>query len=306
MPIRRFQRSPRSNWFVISMLLMVAVSACGGTPTASDPQVDRERQQARDALTRWAAAVAVAGGQLGLVIVGDATGQVGDWEVAVGDNNKLALMSGKVVAIVALSDESPAPAKARWKDGSVQTLPTISASQAIKDLQASGVQACVECEALKVTAAKLTTAQIETSRGEATVPAWEFTLQGTGVRVTRVAIAASASISVTPPPWNANDPPVGLSIESASGSVAGRELIVTFVGAPEPATKPCGADYDAEAVESQTAVVVIVIGHRNSFAGACRLVGAERTATVQLGAPLGDRAVLEVKEGLPVPVMLGP
>ena len=317
MPIRKFQANPRRSRLIVATALLVAtLAACGGhdnypsasagVTTTSGQQLERQRQQARDALTRWADAVAAAGGQQGFVIVGDATGQIGDWELQVGENNKSALMSGKVVAAVALSDATPAAAEVRWKDGSIQTLPTISPAQALKDLQAAGVQACPECDALQVTDAKLTTAQIETSRGAATVPAWEFSLQRTAVRITRVAISARANISVTPPSWDPNDSPVGLSIDSASGTVGGRQLTVTFGGAPQPGSQPCGADYTAEAVESQTGVVVIVIEHRNSFDGACTLVGATRTATVQLAAPLGDRAVLEVKEGLPVPVTLAP
>jgi len=218
----------------------------------------------------------------------------------------VALIAGKVVAAVALSDETPAPGEVHWQDGSVQTLPTISAAQALKDLQASGVQACPECDALQVTAAKLTTAQIQTSRGLTTVRAWDFTLRGTAVHVTHVAVSAGAKVSLTPPTWNPNDPPVGLAIDSASGKVGGSQLAVTFVGAPDPGSKPCGADYDAQAVESSTAVVIIVIEHRNSLDRACWLVGATRSATVQLAAPLGDRAVLEVLEGLPVPVTLAP
>jgi hypothetical protein len=301
---------------VVAALLVATLAACGGqgnypsasagVTTTAGQQLERQRQQARDALARWADAVAAAGGQQGFVIVGDATGQIGDWEVPVGSNNKSALMSGKVVAAVALSDETPAAAEVRWKDGSVQTLPTISARQALKALQASGDQLCTECDALKVTGAKLTTAQIVTSRGPATVPAWEFSLQGTAVHVTRVAISASAIVSVSLPPWNPNDSPVGLSIYSASGTVGGRQLTVSFVGAPKPGSQPCGADYTAEAVESQTAVVVIVIEHRNATPGACTLMGAMRTATVQLASPLGDRAVLEVMQGLPVPVTLAP
>jgi hypothetical protein len=38
----------------------------------------------------------------------------------------------------------------------------------------------------------------------------------------------------------------------------------------------------------------------------CTSVGARRTAEVELAAPLGDRAVLEVVQGLPVPVRLTP
>jgi hypothetical protein len=111
---------------------------------------------------------------------------------------------------------------------------------------------------------------------------------------------------VSPPAWDPNDPPVGLSIESASGTVDGKQLTVSFSGAADPGGKPCGADYTAEAVESSTAVVVIVIEHSNVTPAFCLLEAATRTATVQLAAPLGDRTVLEVKEGLPVPVTLAP
>ena len=57
---------------------------------------------------------------------------------------------------------------------------------------------------------------------------------------------------------------------------------------------------------SDPTVVVIVTEHRHGLFEACRLVGATRTAVVDLAAPLGERAVLEVKEGLPVPVQLTP
>jgi hypothetical protein len=278
-----------------------------GHTTISDPQLGRERQQARDALAHWADAVAAAGGQQALMVVGDRTGQVGDWELPVGSNNKMALMAGQVVAAIDLSDETPAPAEVHWQDGSVRTLPTMSAAQALRDLHATADEgSCPECESLKVTGAKLMTAQLATSRGPATVPVWEFSLQGTSVRITRVAIAASATVNVVAPVWDPDDPPVGLSIYAASGTADGMELTVFFVGSPKTATQPCGVDYEAEAVESVTAVVAIVIEHSNPTPGACEAVGATRTATLRLAAPVGDRALLEVKEGLPVPVTLAP
>ena len=139
------------------------------------------------------------------------------------------------------------------------------------------------------------------SRGPATVPVWEFTIKGTAVRVTRVAVADR--ISVVPPPWDPSNAAEGIAIESAHGTPDARQLTVSFVGAPDRGDRPCGSDYTAEAVESDFAVVVIVIEHRNPTAGACSLVGAERAAEVDLAAPLGDRAVLEVQQGLPVPVL---
>jgi hypothetical protein len=124
------------------------------------------------------------------------------------------------------------------------------------------------------------------------------------VRLTRVAI--DNAVSVQPPAWDPNNPPGGLAIESASGSAAGSDLTVAFIGAPDPGSQPCGEDYSAEAVESNLAVVVIVIRHPHVALGACTSVGARRTADVRLAAPLGERAVLDVMQGLPVPVSLAP
>jgi hypothetical protein len=61
-------------------------------------------------------------------------------------------------------------------------------------------------------------------------------------------------------------------------------------------------------VESDLAVVVIVTRHPHSppVAVACAAVGARRTATARLAAPLGDRAVLDLRMGTPVPVVLAP
>ena len=88
-------------------------------------------------------------------------------------------------------------------------------------------------------------------------------MKGTSVRVTRVAVSPAQTVTVSPPKWDTDNPPVGLSIDSASGTIGGRGLTVTFGGAPDPGSVPCGADYEAEAVESSLAVVVIVIEYPN-------------------------------------------
>jgi hypothetical protein len=152
----------------------------------------------------------------------------------------------------------------------------------------------------------MSTAKVQTSRGPANAPAWEFSLNGTTVLVTRMAVAARGGVSVEPPPWDANDPPRGLRIDSATGTIGGLQLTVSFIGAPDGADKPCGADYAAEAVESDLAVVIIVAARSNPFPASCAAVGAVRTATAALARPLGDRAVLDVVEGQPVPVQLAP
>ena len=125
---------------------------------------------------------------------------------------------------------------------------------------------------------------------------WVYAVRGSAVRITRVAV--DGSVSVDPPPWDAEDPPEGLSIDLAIGDAASRDLEVQFVGADES----CGIEYEVEAVESELAVVVLVAGRPGSDAQACRSVGRLLTASVKLDARLGDRTVLEGRQGLPVPL----
>ena len=291
------------------MLWIAAVAVLGGCgPGGSGPGGDdpgRLRQQARDALVRYDKAVLDAGGPQSFVPVGDLTGQLGDWEPTNGDN-KQALQSGRVVAATALP-AAPQPAgKVVWDNGAVQTISLISADEALQQLAAAGAGRCPECVPLEVTGARLTTARIQTTRGPATAPAWEYTLRETAVRVTRVAVAGSAAVKITPPSWDPYNPPGGLAIESASTTTPGRQLTVAFTGAPGPGSQPCGADYSAEAVESANAVVVIVIAHPHAANETCPAIGARRTTTVDLAQPLGERSVLEVQQGLPVPLTITP
>jgi hypothetical protein len=289
------------------VLIVAAVVGCGPFEFAGQAnETARLHKQADAALARWAAAVEAAGGRQDFVPTEGMTGQVGDWEADVGDNNKPALMAGLVEAAIQLPDDVPPNAEIRWDDGTRQNVPTISATQALKDLRGAAEGQCPECKPLQVTAARMSTAKVQTSRGLATAPAWEFGLNGTTVLVTRIAVAARGGISVEPPAWDANDPPWGLRIDSATGTIGGLQLTVSFIGAPDGADKPCGADYTAEAVESDLAVVIIVTARSNPIPGACTAVGAVRTATATLARPLGDRAVLEVVEGRPVPVQLAP
>jgi len=292
----------RGVGIVATIALAVGLSGCALLPAGDSTRLHEEAQAD---LARWTAALAAAGGGSAFVPVGDLTGQVGDWEPDLGDNNKIALMAGLVEATVDLPAAAPPDGEVRWPDGTTSQVQLLSAPEALAALKADATgSACPDCTPLQLTGARLTTIPVQTSRGPATAPAWAFTLHGTAVTVTRLAVAGG--VGVTPPPWDPNHAPVGISIESATGTVGGSHLTVSFTGAPAPGDQGCGADYTAEAVESATAVVVIVTEHPHGLFEACSAVGARRTADVELAAPLGERAVLEVKEGLPVPVRLTP
>ncbi len=283
----------------------MSLAGCGLTVGPTGDDTTKLHDQAQAALVRWAAAVKAAGGNDAFVQIGDRTLQIGDWEESVGGDDKIALIDGLVESTIPLSDATPPDGEVHWPDGSTSTVKLLSVRQVLKDLKSEGdPSSCSGCKPLEITKAELSNGPVTTSRGQVHAPMWLFSLQGTAVRLARVAVASS--ITVTPPPWDPNNAPIGLAISAASGSLTGRQMTVSFTGAPGPASQGCGADYTAEAVESPEAVVIIVITHANPTIGACTAVGAPRTATVQLATPLGNRVVLEVQQGLPVAVSLSP
>ncbi len=282
------------------VLLIAAAAGCSsltgaassGSPAPPRP-TDRLHVQAFDALDRWAAAVRESGGA-SITFVGDLTSKIGEWVVDGGEQS-VALEAGLVEAAKPLSDGTPSRGEVKWLDGMTVGVRLVSAADALADLVADADgEPCRGCVPLRVTDARLATGLIETSRGPAEAPTWVFTIEGSDVRITRVAV--DGGVTVDPPPWNADDPPAGIRIESAIGEAASDELEVSFVGSPTD----CGdVEYTAAAVESELAVVVIVTGRGT---GCPDLRGQLRSARVELAEPLGKRAVLEVRQGLPVPV----
>ncbi len=297
------------GWIGAAIVLAVGLSACSRPATANgDPA--KVQQEAQAALARWDAAVAAAGGDPAFVAVGELTLMIGDdWgpDQQFGYNAKVALMASDFEAAVSLPAETPPDGQVKWQDGGTKTVGLISAQQAMADMKAEGAAAgpCKDCVPLKVTGAQVTTGNYETARGPVVAPAWEFTLEGTPVKIQRIAV--SHLVEVVPPAFDQNNPAQGISIRSATGTAGGLTLTVTFEGAPADAGGSCGSDYTAQAVESKTAVVVIVTEHPNfGLSLGCTAVGAFRTADATLAAPLGNRTVLEVTQGMPVSVTLTP
>jgi hypothetical protein len=113
--------------------------------------------------------------------------------------------------------------------------------------------------------------------------------------------APSRVPAISPSSWDPAVMSYGLSIDSAVLDARGTRMTVSFTGSPAPATQSCGTDYAAEAVESDKAVVVIVLEQSNGYRGTCTMMGMIREATLNLAKPLGIRAVLPLR-GEPVPV----
>jgi hypothetical protein len=292
----------------VGALLVASLAAACSTPVKAPNEsgiplrsavaepADRLQAQAQGALERWADAVRENGGAA-IVFEGPLTSQIGEWDEDVAENNESALDAGLVDAQTTLSDERPGRREVKWVDGTKIDVDVFSARQAFDELVAAANADCEGCEPLHVTEANLATGLVETSEGPADVPMWVYSLRDSGVRITRVAV--DAGVSVAPPPWSAEDPPLGVSIELAVGAPGSKELEVQFVGVDER----CGVEHDLRTVESELAVVVVVVERQGpDGAQPCPPGLGVITATVTLDAKLGRRAVLEVRQGLPVPV----
>jgi hypothetical protein len=193
----------------------------------------------------------------------------------------------------------------RWRNGSSARTPVISAKDAYDRLLA-GASRCVNCPAdgtadgitpkpVTLTEVALTTVVVATTRGEATVPAWEFSFAESGVRML---VAAAESARVEP----ARGQGAGAPVFDASIAPDGRTLTVRFVGARPSSRVPCGADYFGYPVESANAAAVVITARGYPRPVACTDMGYGREVTVRLAAPLGDRSVLELRDGMAVPL----
>ena len=246
---------------------MASPGATGG------PSLDRPHEQVQAALARWAAS---AGGATSKVVfVGDLTSQIGDWEASVGDNDKVALIQARYDLPRASRRHPLAPGEDRWPDGTSVTVELRSAGDALAELARSGAAGCDGCRPLEITGARLTTGRSRRHEDRRPVRSGvqgrreqrgHHPRRGRGPGQYRAAAVGSERR------------PQGISIDSARGDAGSRDLTVSFIGAPAAGDQPCGADYVAEAVESELAVVVIVTEHPNPVRAACSLVGALRTA----------------------------
>lgn len=291
---------------VTGLVTLVALVGCAGVGPG-EPSVPfdqaredvRQRAQADAALKRWAEILASS--SEGYFLLGSiGVGPAGSWE---GANVKEVLYS-PMIAAGPLAGDAPAGAELRWADGSAAPVRVLSAERTFA-LAAARPPNCGDCTPAVITGAVLGTTTIATSKGPATVPAWEFTLRGYPGRLMRAAVDAADFPVLPEPPWDSSHPPAGLSIDAATISADDRVLTAHFVGAGGPATQPCGIDYTAVPVESESAVVVMIFTRAHDSEEICNMIGYDRTADATLAAPLGQRAVLEVRTGMPVPVTRG-
>ena len=260
-------------------------------------------RRAQDVLANWDKVAGNAPADAVVLVDGMTAG--GGWNT---DTGKISFMNGSIEAATPLPTETPPQGLVTWPDGTKQAADLISAAAALRGAQSelraqAGDDKCDKCQPLMVTGAQLSTRARQTARGPVMVPVWQFTFAQADAPIDPVTFPAVRDVVSVPRNSSFAEGGRGLiDIENAYGNPQSSTVTVAFTGAPYAGDKGCGADYTAQAVESDRAVAIIVNeSHRVSNIGvACTAVGATRTATADLSQPLGNRVVLCLQFGTPV------
>lgn len=283
-----------------ALILTGCAYLVGGSSAGQEQNL---RDRAHLILDAWAQAVASATPDA-IAVAGDLTGG-GGWNGPNAGDQKIAFLSGVIDASPPLPTAAPPDGQVTWSDGRTRAVALLSAAEAFDRMKREASDtgnACPECQPLVVTGAQLVTGQIQTALGPAQAPLWQFEWVASDEPLQPITYVAIKNVTVVPP--ESTGPVQLIHVDRAYGSAAASDVTVQFVGSPGPGDQACGKDYTAEAVESDLAIVVIV-HQESSYTGppvACSLVGALRTAVAHLSAPLGNRVILDLQQGTPVPL----
>ncbi|MGS2618935.1 hypothetical protein ACVCAH_31065 [Micromonospora sp. LZ34] len=310
----------RRSVALLGLPLMVIVAGCApagsdGGPAAPDHRQEAFAQRATEVAEAWRPGPAW---RSGYVPMQEPTVLLGDPGFT--PETEAAFRAGWYREQIELPTARPADGTIRFPDGTL-TVPLVTAAEAYRQLDQGDPPPCpgrptepdrpksgptiepgpdgpvssspqTACVPLTVTEVRLGTAAVRTSRGEAQVPAWLFTVAELGAPVARVAVAPGATAAVPEPTAPGRPAPDGVvgaqDLEAVDGATVTYRL---GVGACDSGITPLVQEHDD---------VVVVGGGVVRATGVCTAILKLQPVTVTLAAPLGARPVLDVLTGTPL------
>lgn len=315
----------RSRSALVPVTLLLTVAACARPATSPGPVSSAEfRDRAVEVAAAWLASPASRAWRTGFVPLDGLT--VLPPGASFPDGTKPAFVGGWYRSAVDLPDAT-GTGTIRFADGHALRVPLLAAGGAYRQLHQGDPPPCPAgpgaapdqasrspsapgaaspaapggvaptrapgpCTALVVTAARLDTVRLLTSRGWATVPAWRFTVDGLDFPIQRVAVDPSAVAPLPAPPPDRTGLPEGLDSAAGPVTVDGRTLRY-FIGVGT-------CDTDLRPLVYEDARVVVLGGSARRPPGDCNAAGVLKPVSVRLAAPLGTRPVLDVAWGAPL------
>lgn len=279
------------------LLASTVLTACGqGTGPRAD--VTGFDKRATAVAAAWRSSGAIEAWRTGLVPLGEFTQVLGFDDRS---DLKDAFAAGRIGVSGTLPDTT-GMGEVRFPDGSTKVVRLVGARTAYTAFIAAGQGPCptdARCSGVVITGATLGTTMFLTNRGEATVPAWRFSVAGLTQPIIRVAIDPAALTVPPAPTLEAGDgrPPTDLGVEVASLlGVSGNEIRYrVLIGACETNPRPL--------LHEEPDIIVVGGTVTPQPAGsACTLNLVAAPVSVTTSKPVGDRPIVEAMLGKAVVV----
>lgn len=195
--------------------------------------------------------------------------------------------------------DTPGRGEVKFPDGTALAVPVAGARTTFSGLPARSGD-CPEagqpptCQWLTITAAKLSTMKLQTSRGLATVPAWSFKIEGLSQPLLRVAVGTPAMTSLPEPRAPEQNAPKGVVSAMHLASIKG-DVVAFDIGIGACDKNPRGL------VREFAHIIVIGGSVTVPFAGtSCNSSLEIRRVAVRTKQPVGTRPVVDALSGRPV------
>ncbi|MGW5970513.1 hypothetical protein [Streptomyces sp. NPDC055186] len=272
----------------LSAVGLAAASGCGSHKAASDGGTDVLTDRARQVAAAWDGSAAAAAWRAGYYPMGEAVQLPRDGLRSQAD--KQAYENQNFILRGELPGAGPKDGQVTWPGGESLTRPLVSADQSYRSLASTQLDGEPH---LAVTGAKLGTMTMVTSRGPATVPAWLFTLDG---YATPLKQAAAVPSKRPPSPIKAARDIPGYPLNRLIGLTDdGRSVtVIALHGVCDD-----GAEVDVLETPGSVVLSATVKGHEGG--GTCAKQTKMQQVTVKLERPVGDRVLLDVRTGQPIP-----
>ena len=213
----------------------ILLSACG---QSNSPGADASdfKKRAKSVAAAWRSSGAITAWRTGLVPLGELT-QVSGFDDS---DLKDAFAQGRI-GLQGTLDDIKTSGVVTFPDGTTMPVALVGAHTAYTGLAMPQERPCASnerCAGLVVTGATLGTTTLLTNRGQATVPAWRFSVAGLTQPLVRVAIDPASM--TTPPAPSFDSRPANLGVEVAQLiGVSGNEIrYQLWIGACETEPRP--------------------------------------------------------------------
>lgn len=272
----------------LSAVGLAAVSSCASQKAAAGGDTDALADRARQVAAAWDGSDAAAAWRAGYYPMGEVVQLPRGGLRSQAD--KQAYENQSFVLRGELPSTGPKDGQVTWTGDESVTLPLVGADESYKALAGARIDGEPH---LTVTGAKLGKMTMATSRGQATVPAWLFTLDGYATPLKQAAVVPS---KLPKPPIKAAREIPGLPLNRlVKIAEDGRSVVVVALH------RVCDEEPEVDVLETRGSVVLSAAAKNPGGGGKCTKQARMQQVTVKVSRPVGDRVLLDARTGQPVP-----